>query len=90
MITIAMPAEDRERRVRVQAARDDRAEPAAADQARDHDHREREEDRLVDAEQQHAPGERELHLAEHLPARRAHRRGGLDGVRRRLRGSRAR
>ena len=62
MITITKPREDRERRVRVQAARDDGAESAAADQAGDHDHREREEDRLVDAEQEHAPGERELHL----------------------------
>ena len=43
------------------------AEASAADQARDHDHREREQDRLVDAQQEHSPGERELHLAEQLP-----------------------
>ena len=68
MITIANPPRMRQRRVRVQAARDDGAEPAAADQARDHDHREGEQDRLVDPEQQHAPGEGELHLGQHLAA----------------------
>ena len=75
-------AEDRERRVRVDAARDDGTEAAAADQAGDHDHREREQDRLVDAEQQHPAGERELHLRQHLAPGRAHRCGSLDGVRR--------
>ncbi len=74
--------EERERRIRVEPGVDDGTEPAAADQAGDHDHREREEDRLVDPEQQHPPRERELHLREHLPARRAHRRRRLDGVRR--------
>ena len=79
--TITMPGEDGERRIRVEPARDDVAEALAADQARDHDHREREEDRLVDGEEQHPPREREPHLEEHLPRRRAHRLGRLDGVR---------
>ena len=48
----------RERWVRVQAARDDVAEALAADQSGDHDHREREEDRLVHGEQEHPARER--------------------------------
>ena len=56
--------------------------PCAADQPGDHDHREREEDRLVDREQQHPPRQRELHLRQHLPPGRAERRRRLDRVRR--------
>ena len=74
------PGEDCERRVRVEPVRHDVAEPAAADQAGDHDHREREEDRLVDAEEDHPAGERKLHLPEQLRPRRAHRARRLDGV----------
>ena len=61
--------EERERRVRVEAARDDVAEALAADQPGDHDHREREEDRLVDGEEQHPPRERQPHLARASAAR---------------------
>ena len=72
--------EQRERRIGVEAARDDVAEALAADQPGDHDHREREEDRLVHREQQHSARERKPHLREHLARRRAHGLGRLDRV----------
>ena len=59
-------AEHRERGVRVEPVRHDVAEPAPADQPGDHDHREREQDRLVDGEQHHPPRQRQLHLEERL------------------------
>ena len=90
MTTMTMPARMRERRVGVQSADDDVAEALAADQPGDHHHREREDDRLVHGEQQHPARERELYFREHLRARRAHRLGRLDRVRRRRPGSRAR
>ena len=71
-----------ERRVGVEAARDDVAEPLAADQSGDDDHRQREEDRLVDGQEQHPSRQREPYLREHLRRRGAHRERGLDGVRR--------
>ena len=74
--------EDRERGVRVETARHDCAEPASADEARDHDHREREQDRLVDAEKNQSASERQLDLAEQLRSRRAQRGRRLDRVHR--------
>ena len=76
------PCEDRESRVRVQSARHDVSEPLAADQPGDHDHGEREQDRLVDAEQQRPPCQRQLHLLQNLALGRSHRLRGLDRVRR--------
>jgi hypothetical protein len=74
--------EDGERGVRVETVRDDVAEPAAPDQACDDRHRQREEDRLIDAEEEHSPSEGQLHLREHLPPGRPERLGRFDGVRR--------
>jgi hypothetical protein len=65
------PGEDRQRRVRVQAVGDDVAEPAPPDQARYHDEREREHDRLVDGQQELPAGERQLDLEQRLRRRGA-------------------
>ena len=77
-------AEERERRVGGEPVRDDVAQAGAADQPGDHDHREREQDRLVDRQQQHPPCERQLHLEDRLPPRCAECQRGLYGVRRHL------
>ena len=74
---------DRKRRVRVEAVRHRGAEPAfGVDQACDDDHREGEEDRLVDRQEQQAARERQLHLPEHLAFRRSERGRRFDRVRR--------
>ena len=65
--------EQRERRVRVEPVRHDVAEALAADQPGDDHQRQGEHDRLVDRQQELPAGERELHLRERLPARRAER-----------------
>ena len=82
MITITDSGEDRERRVREQAGVHDGAEPTASDEPRDDDHRQREEDGLVEAEEEHASRHRKLDLQEHLATGGTHRRRRLDGVHR--------
>ena len=67
------PGDERLGRIGVEAARDDGAETLAADQSRDHDHREGEQDRLVHRQQEHAAREWELHLQQCLRTRRAER-----------------
>ena len=68
MTTITIPARIARRGVRVQAARHDVAEALAADQPGDDDHRESEQDRLIDAEEQRPSCERQLHLLQDLVA----------------------
>src|SRR5581483_11860373 len=72
--------QDRDRRhdavaelVPLEALRNLVAERARADEAADHDDRQHHDDPLVDAEHDRVAGERDLHLLQHLPARRAER-----------------
>ena len=74
--------EDREGGVGVEAVRDGVTKPRAADQAGNHDHRKREQDRLIHREEKHPPRERKLHLRQHLPPCCPESSRRLDGVRR--------
>ena len=56
--------------------------PASPDEPRDDHHRQREQNRLVEAEEKHPPRHGELHLQEHLAARCSHRGSRLDRVHR--------